>query len=179
MKKLIVALLASVTLTTGAFAQADAATKPDYLEPITPVACLWEGDEFVDVIGLRLSAWSTCQDMTGIDLAIGGEATNAYGLQLALVRNKVVDKASSLQLAIGSNSAGTLAGVQVALLNKAIVAKGVQVGLVNQASDARGLQIGLVNTTDIIYGYQIGLINVIKGSALPCFPLINFMLFDE
>ena len=149
MKKMIVALLASITLTAGAFAQAEAPKKPDYLEPITPVACLWEGDEFVDVIGLRLSAWSTCQDMTGIDLAIG------------------------------SNSAGSLAGVQVALLNKAIVAKGVQVGLVNQASDARGLQIGLINTSDIIYGYQIGLINVIKGSALPCFPLINFMLFDE
>jgi hypothetical protein len=64
-------------------------------------------------------------------------------------------------------------------LNDAIVAKGLQLGWVNQASDVRGLQIGLINTTDIIYGYQLGLINVIKGSALPCFPIINFMLFDE
>jgi hypothetical protein len=179
MKKMIVALLASVTLTAGVFAQAEVAEDAPRMTTYSPIACFAQGDELADVVGLRLSAWSTCQNMTGLDLAIGGEATNAYGLQLALVRNKVIDTAGAVQLALVSNYAGKLAGVQMSLLNDAIVAKGVQLGLVNQASDVRGLQLGLINTTDIIYGYQLGLINVIKGSALPCFPIINFMLFDE
>lgn len=179
MKKMIVALLASVTLTAGAFAQAEAAEAAPKMTTYTPVAHLGEEYELADVVGLRVTAWGACQNVTGLDLSIGGEATNVYGLQLALIRNKVIDTAGAVQLALISNYAGRLAGVQLSLLNEAIVAKGVQLGLLNQASDVRGLQLGLINTTDIIYGYQIGLINVIKGSAVPCLPIINFMLFDE
>ena len=179
MKKMIVALLASVTLTAGAFAQANVAEEAPKMTTYTPVAHMEEEYELADVVGLRLTAWGSCQNVTGLDLTLAGEATNAYGLQLALVRNKVIDTAGAVQLALVSNYAGRLAGVQLSLMNEAVLAKGVQLGLLNQASDVRGLQLGLINTTDIIYGYQIGLINVIKGSAVPCLPIINFMLFDE
>ncbi|MBQ9693627.1 MAG: hypothetical protein IJV69_02600 [Kiritimatiellae bacterium] len=178
MKKLIVALFASVTLAAGAWAQ-ETASEPTLqrteTRTISPVLFSLQGDDTIDIIGLRLSAWGKCQNLTGVDLAIGGEAMNAYGVQLALVRNKVVDTAGALQIAIGANSAGTLAGAQIGLLNTAIVAKGVQLGFINSTSDVRGFQIGLLNSTESIYGYQIGLINVIKGSKVPFFPIINFM----
>lgn len=179
MKKLIVALFASVTLAAGAFAQEAAAAKPEIqrteTRTIAPVWFALQGDNTIDIVGLRLSAWSTCQNLTGLDLAIGGEATNAYGVQLALIRNKVIDTAGALQVAIGANSAGVLAGAQISLLNEAIVAKGLQLGLINSAYDVRGFQIGLLNNTDMIYGFQIGLINVIKGSKVPFMPIINFL----
>lgn len=182
MKKLIVALFASVSLAAGVFAQATT-SKTVYpreeKRTLTPVVLSFHGEETIDIIGLRLSAWGTCQNLTGLDLAIGGEATNAYGVQLALVRNKVLDTAGALQVAIGANSASILSGVQVGLYNDALIAKGLQLGLANVSSDVRGFQIGLLNTTDIIYGYQIGLINVIKGSKVPFFPFINFMFSEE
>lgn len=183
MKKLIVALFASMTFAAGAFAQeaAPASTTIQRVETrtLSPVVFSLQGDDTIDIIGLRLSAWGTCQNLTGVDLAIGGEATNAYGLQLALVRNKVIDTAGALQVAIGKNSAGTLAGAQLGLYNEAIVAKGVQVGLINSTADVRGFQIGLLNSTNSIYGYQIGLINVIKGSKVPFFPIVNFMFSED
>lgn len=179
MKKMIVALFASVTLSVGAFAQetqpAPGAQRVE-TRTISPVVFSLQGDDTIDIIGLRLSAWGTCQNLTGLDLAICGEATNAYGLQLAIIRNKVIDTAGALQVALAMNEAGTLTGAQIAAYNEAIVAKGLQVGLINNSHDVRGFQVGLVNTTDMIYGYQIGLINVIKGSPIPFLPVINFML---
>jgi hypothetical protein len=91
----------------------------------------------------------------------------------------VIDTAGALQIAIGKNSAGSLAGAQLGLYNEAVVAKGVQVGLINSTSDVRGFQIGLLNSTNSIYGYQIGLINVIKGSKVPFLPIINFMFAED
>ena len=189
MKKSIVALFACLSLAAGAYAQEAAeATNPEQQKPAQPqrvesrtietVPFAFGGEETVDIVGLRLSAWNKCNDITGLDLAIGGEAVNAYGLQLALVRNKVIDRAGALQIALGWNDAGNLSGMQVALLsNRASIAKGLQVGLLlNSADDMRGVQIGLINTTNTIYGYQIGLINVIKSSPVTFFPIINFML---
>ena len=192
MKKPIVALFACLTLAAGAFAQqqegapaeqqaADAApAQPERVETrtIKPVWFALQGDETIDIVGLRLSAWGKCQNLTGLDLSIGGEAVNAYGLQIALVRNKVIDRAGALQIAIGANSAGELTGMQVGLINEAIVGKGLQVGLVNSTNDMRGVQIGLINNTDAIYGYQIGLINIIRSSAVSFFPILNFTLED-
>ncbi len=196
MKKSIVALFACLAVAAGAFAQQQeeapaAAQEPTEQErqpeqrqervetrTIAPVWFALQGDETIDIVGLRLSAWGKCQNLTGVDLAIGGEAVNAYGLQLALIRNKVIDRAGALQIAIGANSAGELSGMQVGLLNEAIVAKGLQIGLLNSTNDIRGLQIGLINSTDSIYGYQIGLINVIRSSPVTFFPIINFVLED-
>ena len=192
MKKPIVALFACLTLAAGAFAQqqegapaeqqaaAAAPAQPERVEtrPIEPGWFALPGDEPIALVGLRLGGWGKCQNLTGLDLSIGGEAVNAYGLQIALVRNKVVDRAGALQIAIGANSAGELTGMQVGLINEAIVGKGLQVGLVNSTNDMRGVQIGLINNTDAIYGYQIGLINIIRSSAVSFFPILNFTLED-
>ena len=193
MKKPIVALFACLTLAAGAFAQqqdeataeqqqaaAEAPAQPERVETrtISPVWLAFQGDETIDIVGLRLSAWGKCQNLTGLDLAIGGEAVNAYGLQLALIRNKVIDRAGALQIAIGANSASELTGMQVGLYNEAVIGKGLQVGLINATNDMRGVQIGLINSTDAIYGYQIGLIHVIRSSAVTFFPILNFTLED-
>ncbi len=187
MKKLTVAFVACLSLVASVFAQdAEPTPVPAEQNPfqktetrsVVPVYFALGGEDTIDVVGLRLSLWGKCHDLTGLDLAVGGEAQNAYGLQLALVRNKVLDQAAALQLALIHNSASYLTGVQIALANDALVAKGLQLGIINSTNDTRGLQIGLINSTDIIYGYQIGLINVIKGSAVPFFPILNFQLED-
>lgn len=181
MKKLTVALFACATLSAGVFAQEAAEEQSQRVETrtVAPVCFAFQGDRTIDIIGLRLSVWGTCQNLTGVDLSIGGEAVNAYGLQLALVRNNVLDRAGALQIAIGANHATNLTGAQVGLWNDSVMAKGLQVGLVNSTSDMRGVQIGLINSTEMIYGYQIGLINVIKGGPVPFFPIINFTLAAE
>lgn len=181
MKKLTVALIACLTLAAGAFAQEAEEAQPQRVETrtVSPVCFAFQGDQTIDIIGLRLGVWGTCQNFTGLDLSIGGEAVNAYGLQLALVRNNVIDRAGALQIAIGANHATNLTGAQIGLWNDSVMAKGVQVGLVNSTSDMRGVQIGLINSTEMIYGYQIGLINVIKGGPVPFFPIINTMLSAE
>ncbi len=182
MKKLTVALVACVSLVTSVFAQEAAPTETPFQKKetrsVVPVYFALGGEDTIDVVGLRMSVWGTCHDLTGLDLSLGGEAQNAYGLQLALIRNKVLDHAGALQIALFKNSAAYLSGMQLALANDTIVTKGVQLGLVNSSNDVRGFQIGLLNSTDIIYGYQLGLLNVIKGSAVPFMPLINFQ-FEE
>ncbi len=189
MKKLTVALFACFSMVAGVFAaeQQTVVQAPETADSfqrtetrtVTPVPIAFGGEETIDVVGLRLSAWNVCHDITGVDLSIGGEAQNAYGLQVALVRNKVRDRAGALQIAIGANEAFQLEGVQIALFwNDATVLRGGQLGLLNTANDMRGVQVGLINTTNTSYGYQFGLINVIKGSKVPFFPLINFQLED-
>ncbi len=178
MKKMLVALFAVASLVGATYAnetKAEGEYQRVETRTVTPVVFSVHGKQTIDIIGMRLGVWGACHNVTGLDLMLGGgEAVNAYGLQVSLLRNKVIDRAGALQVAIGYNSAGTLSGAQVSLYNQAIVAKGVQVGLINAANDVRGLQIGLVNTTDAIYGYQIGIINVIKSSPTPFFPIINF-----
>ena len=181
MKKLTMALIAGLFCVAGAMAQEAAQVQPKELRyeeqrTISPVCFSVQGDDTIDIIGLRLSVWGHCQNLTGVDLSIGGEAVNAYGLQLALVRNKVTDRAGALQIALGANKAVQLTGMQIGLWNETVAAKGVQLGFINTSHDVRGVQIGLINNTDMIYGYQIGLINVIRGGAVPFLPIINTTL---
>ncbi len=188
MKKIAIALLACFGLVAGVMAEeAKPAPQPEPFKRVETrktvplhlaVGGSWSED-YIDIVGLRMSIWGKCHDLTGLDLSIGGEAQNAYGLQLALIRNKVNDRAAALQLSIFSNSAPHMTGVQIAAVNDSVIAKGLQLGLINSSSDVRGLQIGLINSTDIIYGYQIGLINVIKGSAVPFFPILNFQFSED
>ncbi len=182
MKKVTVALFACTLMVAGVFAQA--AQEPDLrrteTRTISPVCFSMEGEKTIDIVGLRLSAWGTCQTVTGLDLSIAGEAVNAYGVQLGLIRNKVLDRAGALQLALFSNEATQMTGAQVAIgYNQANMAKGLQLAIINNADDMRGFQVGLINTTSMIHGYQIGLINVIKGSTVPFLPIINTMLTAE
>ena len=187
MKKLTVALIACFSVLSGVFAaEAEATPAPEQpfqkteTRTVTPVPFALGGSETIDVIGLRLTAWQTCHNVTGLDLGIGGEAQNAYGLQLALVRNKVRDVAGACQMAFGWNEATELAGVQFSLLwNDAMLVRGAQIGILNSTMDLRGFQIGLINSAEMTYGYQIGLINVIKSSKVPFFPFINFQFAED
>lgn len=186
MKKLTLAFLACFSAAACVFAQeaepsAAAPYKRIETRTVEKVPFAFSGGETIDIVGLRLGAWGKCHDITGLDLSIGGtEAQNAYGLQVALIRNKVHDRAGAAQITLGANSAAELSGVQIGLLwNDALIMRGLQAGLVNIAGDVRGFQIGLLNTTEVIYGYQIGLINVIKGSKVPFFPIINFQFAED
>ncbi len=147
----------------------------------SPINLALTGDPTQDVTGLRLGVWAKCRQFTGLDLnLLGGQSLDAYGLQIALVQNKVLDRAGAFQLAIGKNDAADMHGIQIALWNNASLLAGFQVGLFNSASDARGLQIGLLNVTDSIYGFQIGLLNIIRTSPIfPCFPIINTVLVED
>lgn len=184
MKKLTLALLACFSVVACAFAT-DAETSPALkrveTRTVETVPFAFSGSDTIDIVGLRLGAWGKCHNITGLDLSIGGtEAQNAYGLQIALLRNKVNDVAGAVQITLGANIATELTGVQLGLLwNEAVMVRGVQVGIANVANDVRGFQIGLLNTTDMIYGYQFGLINVIRGSKVPFLPFINFQFIED
>lgn len=187
MKKSFVALFACLSLAAGAYAQDAAEAQPAQQQQpaqlqrvetrtIEPVWFALQGNETIDVVGIRLSAWGKANDITGLDLSICGDAVNAYGLQIALGSNEVIDRAGALQIAIGANYAGSLSGMQIGLLNESVAAKGFQIGLLNASDDVRGLQIGLLNTTNSIYGFQIGVINIIKSSPVTFFPILNTVL---
>lgn len=185
MKKLTLAFLACFSVVACAFAEEAEAPAATYkrveTRTIETVPFAFSGSETIDIVGLRLGAWGKCHNITGLDLSIGGtEAQNAYGLQIALLRNKVNDVAGAAQITLGANIATELTGIQVGVLwNEALIMRGLQLGLVNLSNDVRGFQIGLLNTTEMIYGYQIGLINVIKGSKVPFFPIINFQFAED
>jgi len=179
MKKCLLAFLASFLVLPVLLAQEQqeatttAELQREETRTISPVMLAFGGDSTIDIIGLRLGIWGHCHDLTGLDLSIGGEAQNAYGLQIALIRNRVNDVAGTLQIAVGWNVAQELSGVQIApFWNESLVMR-------NSTSDMRGLQIGLINAADTTYGYQIGLINVIKGSRVPFFPGINFQFTED
>lgn len=179
MKKCALLLLACLTF-VGAASAADAAAKAPKADRISPVDFALCGDSEVDVVGLRLGVWAECRQFTGLDLGIGTTAADAYGLQIALVRNEVRDKAGALQIAICQNKAADMHGLQLSLWNETTLLSGIQIGLVNASNDVRGLQLGLINATDTIYGFQVGLINVIRSSPyLPFFPILNTVLVED
>ncbi len=176
MKRIAVVLLMCAMMVVSAFAQAP---KSD-VKVCSPINVAMDGDPEMDVVGLRLSGWAKCRQFTGLDLGIGGQSLDAYGLQIALLRNKVLDKAGAMQLAIGMNSAADMSGIQLALWNEATLLTGIQLGLFNTSSDVYGLQLGLINVTDTIYGFQFGLINIIRSSPyFPFFPILNTVLVDD
>lgn len=173
MKKIYIALIASLSIVSGLYAQT---ITPEYEETrkVEHVNFALNGDKTIDIIGLRLNVAATCQNVTGVDVSVWGDSYNAYGLQLALLRNNVRDRAGALQIALLNNTASYLTGVQLALTNDTTVGKGVQLGIVNSSYDFRGLQLGLINCSNTLYGYQLGLINVIKSSTShPFLPLLN------
>jgi hypothetical protein len=182
MKKLCVALMACLSAAVAFCNEAvaeESAPAPAELKRIETrkvdyVNFAFSGEDYIDIVGLRLTFMGRCNDITGLDLSVAGEAQNAYGLQAALARNKVYDRAEALQVAIFNNSANRLDGAQLSLVNDTSFGRGVQVGLVNIADDFTGVQLGLINATNTMEGYQFGAINVIKSSEWFSFlPLIN------
>ena len=184
MKKLLTAVLAT-TLVIPLFAE-DA--KPD--SPIEgrrteqrgfskqwPVPfAVYEWPYAADVIGLRFTVpFSTVQEnVTGVDLGFWGESLYFEGIQLNLVRNKVVDSCAGIQIGFyNSIGRGDLTGIQVGLWNEALSIRGIQCGLVNVTGDAEGFQIGVVNRAETMDGFQFGAINVIRDAEMQFLPFVN------
>lgn len=187
MKKLYVALIACLSATIAFCETENTKEVPETIPELKRVETrqveytnfALGGEDYIDVVGLRLAFVGRCHDLTGLDLSIAGQAQNAYGLQLALLRNKVYDRAEALQIAIFNNSADRLDGVQVSLVNDTSVARGLQVGLVNIGDDFTGFQLGAINTTNTMEGYQVGIINVIKSSNwFSTLPILNIGFRD-
>ena len=131
--------------------------------------------EEVDIVGVRFTLpYGECESLTGFDFGFIGNCVNMYGLQINVLRNKVIDQMDGIQLGL-INLGGDQFGLQVgALWNENLSSTGLSVGLVNIADHHRGFQIGLINRCESIDGYQIGAINVIRSSSVPFFPLFNF-----
>ena len=127
-----------------------------------------------DVVGVRFNfPFGRCEQVTGFDLGFLGNANNFFGLQLNILRNKTIDRMEGIQIGL-VNLAGNLFGLQAGLWNENLTACGISVGLVNVADHHSGMQIGLINRCESIDGYQIGVVNVIRSSAVPFCPVINF-----
>ena len=141
-----------------------------------PVWFSWGADENIDIVGLRMSAGGSCEQVTGMDLGLIGRSRYFNGIQLNLFRCDVEDSLAGWQISLGYNSVGMghALGLQTGLWNESMTTfQGVQIGLVNLTSYAEGFQIGLINRAEDLYGYQIGLVNVIRNSPVPFFPIIN------
>lgn len=131
--------------------------------------------EEVDIVGVRFTLpYGECESLTGFDFGFIGNCVNMYGLQINVLRNKVIDQMDGFQIGL-INLGGNQFGIQVgALWNENLSASGLSVGLVNISDHHRGFQIGLINRCESIDGFQIGAINVIRSSSVPFCPLLNF-----
>ncbi len=129
-----------------------------------------------DVIGLRLTIpFSTGHEsVTGFDVGFWGEAQYFEGFMLNVLRNKVNDQFTGLQVGLynTANQADML-GVQVGLWNEAGSILGIQAGIINTAGIAHGLQVGLINRAEEMYGFQVGVINVIRDAEIQFCPVVN------
>jgi hypothetical protein len=180
-----------------------------------------------EVYGLRLGLVAQENHAVyGIDMTLGfgDQLAGGGGLGIGLVRHRTGGDFVGLQVALGQNEAlaathrdaavwgGQLAvltnqanrvhGLQVGLLNLAEAVVGVQAGLIQGTEHLTGIamagllsyvdggtglqiapvaycsrtlngaQIGLFNVTG--KGLQIGLVNVNKNGFLPVFPILNF-----
>ena len=113
----------------------------------------------------------------GADAQVAGIGINyadhAAGVQLAPLGNLATCEINGAQLAAVANTAGSLTGVQLALMNASQVARGVQFGPVyNYAAHLRGVQFGLLNCCRKTSGVQIGLLNFSLDDPFPCLPLV-------
>ena len=129
-----------------------------------------------DLVGLRLTIpLSTKQEsVTGIDLGFWGESRYYEGIQINLLRNKVIDRFAGVQVGIYNTvNNAELLGVQVGLWNEANALRGVQAALINTVGQMQGVQVGVINRAEELYGVQIGLINVIRSAELTFCPIVN------
>jgi hypothetical protein len=84
------------------------------------------------------------------------------GVQGAAGFNVARGAVRGAQWAMGLNHAGSVTGVQVALLNVGGDVTGAQVGLINVAKVVTGVQLGLVNVSEEVRGVPLGLLSFEK-----------------
>ena len=98
------------------------------------------------------------QSAAGLNVARGDFA----GLQWAGGGNVTGGSVRGMQWAAGFNHAGSVTGVQAALLNVGGDVTGAQLGLVNVARVVTGVQLGLVNVSEEVKGVPVGLFSFEK-----------------
>jgi hypothetical protein len=127
--------------------------------------------------GIQISSGfnSVGYDFTGVQLAgLGNRSGQAQGFQIAGFYNVAEDGMGGVQISSLMNyTRGQLAGMQISLVNKALLIKGskssaasnnrgLQIGLVNFCREMDGTQIGIINIGGQMRGRQIGLINIFR-----------------
>lgn len=159
---------------------------------------LWPEAQFpereYDIAPLRLSLVAGHhRSLAGLDIGLLGNELDAglRGIQISGLVNIVGYSDGGIQAAVLLNGSrqdfcgaqlgsvlnrvdGELAGLQIALVNRASVLSGLQVGLFNSVETGSGVQIGLANYAMSLQGLQIGLVNVNRASSVPFFPIVNF-----
>ena len=88
------------------------------------------------------------------------------GVQGAAGFNVARGAVRGAQWVMGLNHAGSVTGVQVALLNVGGDVTGAQVGLINVAKVVTGVQLGLVNVSEEVRGVPLGLLSFEKKGQL-------------
>ncbi len=129
-----------------------------------------------DVVGLRLTipCSTVHESVTGVDLGFWGQARYFEGLQLNILRNKVLDQFVGLQVGIYNTALqADIPSIQIGLWNEAGSFRGVQAGLINVCGVGEGFQIGVINRAEEFYGFQFGAINVIRDAELQFLPFVN------
>ena len=132
-------------------------------------------DKEKDVDFLRLAIVGQNNNVTGIDLGIGGLVDgNFKGVGLDLIHNVKGDM-QGLQWSAWNYAGGEAAGLQLGYINGAKSLSGVQVGLINYTEDNGVLQIGGINVGNCSKGWQIGFINVNTNpdATLPFMVFVN------
>jgi len=115
----------------------------------------------------------------GLNLA-GGEFT---GAQIAFLGNGSMVKYSAtnlsvtgIQVAIFNVVDVDMTGLQIGAANLGGLQgtlAGVQIGVLNLANNCKGLQVGLFNGCKDMYGVQIGLLNFIREGIVKWLPIVN------
>ena len=125
--------------------------------------------------GVQLAAGCNFSDRyRGVQVALVNlDGDDVHGAQIGFV-NVGAKEFSGLQLgAFNGSPEGSYRGWQAGLLNTADTLSGVQVGLVNLADSAEGWQVGLYNDARTLRGVQIGLLNRVVESDLPFLPFLR------
>ena len=94
--------------------------------------------------------------------ALNISGTDMEGCQLTSGGNYAMGAFEGAQIASVFNSARSLEGLQLSLINVAAVANGSQIGLINVARSVKGAQIGLVNVAEDVVGAPIGLVSLVR-----------------
>ena len=159
---------------------------------------LWPEAQFpereYDIAPLRLSLIAGHhRSLAGLDIGLLGNELDAglRGIEISGLVNIVGYSEGGIQASLFLNGSrqdfcgaqlggvlnrtdGELAGLQVALVNRAAVLSGLQIGLYHSVETGSGVQIGLANYAMSLQGLQIGLVNVNRASSVPFFPIVNF-----
>lgn len=189
MKKLMIALVAALTLGFATETKAENSTwrwSPLGIGLFAPVQLPFTDSH---VYGLRfggLLGWN--ENVAGLDcglvnvvkgdfggIQVGGVNYNAAiagGIQAGVISWTELNY-YGLQAAVANVNQRQQIGLSVGAMNWADSVIVGQIGVFNFANEVTGFQIGLINATEDMSGIQIGAINMITSSPVPVLPFVN------